>query len=301
VVIQAKRLGHVTLSTPDLPRQIDYYSRVVGLSIVDQTATRAVLAAKSGLEAVVLEHGLSAGCMRIALQTSPSIDLKDVGVKLDRCGIKFDSRTDLTPGVPRALVFEDPKRTQIEVFSAYAFAADDGIDAGIMPLKLGHVAFTATDVGKVVDFYVNVLGFRVSDWRGDLFAFLRCGPDHHSLNFVRGEADTVHHVAFEVRDWAEIQRAVDFLARKGIRLVLGPIRHIIGHNIATYHKNADEILIEFFTEMDQMKDEDLGYFDPRPWHQDRPQRPKVWDLHTLSNYWGPGRLASRDADSSARK
>ena len=299
-MIQAKRLGHVTLSTPDIPRQLDYYSRIVGLSVVDRTATRAVLASKSGLEAVVLEQGASARCMRIALQASPTLDLKDIGAKLTRAGIKFDARSDVTPGVPRALVFEDPKGTQIEIFNAYSFAPDEDTEAGIMPLKLGHVAFTATNVGKVVDFYVNVLGFRVSDWRGDLFAFLRCGPDHHTLNFLRGEADTVHHVAFEVRDWAEIQRAVDFLAKKDIRLVLGPIRHIIGHNIATYHKNSDEILIEFFTEMDQMKDEDLGYFDPRPWHQDRPQRPKVWDLHTLSNYWGPGRLASRDDDKSAR-
>ena len=37
-----------------------------------------------------------------------------------------------------------------------------------------------------------------------------------------------------------------------------------------------------------MKDEALGYFDPRPWHQDRPQRPKVWGPETLRNYWGYG-------------
>ena len=36
---------------------------------------------------------------------------------------------------------------------------------------------------------------------------------------------------------------------------------------------ADKVRVEFFCEMDQMKDEKLGYFDPRPWHQDRPQRP----------------------------
>jgi hypothetical protein len=29
-------------------------------------------------------------------------------------------------------------------------------------------------------------------------------------------------------------------------------------------------------ELDQVLDEELGYFDPRPWHSDRPQRPKVW-------------------------
>src|SRR5947207_576518 len=30
-------------------------------------------------------------------------------------------------------------------------------------------------------------------------------------------------------------------------------------------------------ELDQMKDEELGYPDPRPWHHDTPQRPKTWD------------------------
>ena len=40
--------------------------------------------------------------------------------------------------------------------------------------------------------------------------------------------------------------------------------------------------------MDQMKDEALGYFDPRPWHQDRPQYPKIWPKDTLRNYWGFG-------------
>ena len=37
-----------------------------------------------------------------------------------------------------------------------------------------------------------------------------------------------------------------------------------------------------------MFDEELGYFEPRPWHQDRLQRPKVWGDDTPTNYWGPG-------------
>jgi hypothetical protein len=91
-----------------------------------------------------------------------------------------------------------------------------------------------------------------------------------------------------VKDWAEIQRACEWLAKNNIHLVWGPGRHIIGHNIAIYHRNADKVRVEFFCEMDLMKDEALGYFDPRPWHQDRPQRPKVWGPDTLRNYWGFG-------------
>jgi hypothetical protein len=35
-------------------------------------------------------------------------------------------------------------------------------------------------------------------------------------------------------------------------------------------------IVELYAELDQIKSEALGYFDPRPWHVDRPQRPKAW-------------------------
>ena len=35
-----------------------------------------------------------------------------------------------------------------------------------------------------------------------------------------------------------------------------------------------------------MSEEALGYFDPRPWHEDRPQRPKTWDPAAALSAWG---------------
>ena len=34
-----------------------------------------------------------------------------------------------------------------------------------------------------------------------------------------------------------------------------------------------------------MTDEALGFWDPRPWHRDRPQRPKVW-VGLPRDVWG---------------
>lgn len=293
-MIQVRRVGHVTLTTPDIGRQVDYWVGIVGLSLVERTEQRAVLATRLGQEVIVLEHGPPARCPRLSLQVSPRDDLQQVHKALRAQGISAEVRHDITPGISKAITIEDPKGTSIEIFSECAFAPEDPAEGEIMPLKLGHVAFQAVQVREVVDFYVGILGFRMSDWRGDVFAFLRCGSDHHSVNFVRGDQNVLHHVAFELKDWSDVQRACDYLAKKDIRLVLGPIRHIIGHNIAVYHHNPDGTVVEFFTELDQMKDEELGYFDPRPWHQDRPQRPKVWDVDTRTNYWGPGRLTSRN-------
>jgi len=287
-MIQVRRLGHATVSTPDLERQIAYYTEVVGLALIERDKHQAFLATKLGQEAIALERGEPNCVTRLSFQVDPKSDLKDIAAALERDGVRIERRNTVSPGIAQAVTFTDPKGTLIDIFAGYSFAADDNKQAGIMPLKLGHVAHRCTDVQKVVDFYCNVLGFRVSDWRGDNFAFLRCNTDHHTVNFVVDPVPQLHHIAFEVKDWAEIQRAAEHLAKNNIRLVWGPGRHIIGHNIAIYHRNSDKLRVEFFCEMDQMKDESLGYFDPRPWHQDRPQVPKTWPKDTLRNYWGFG-------------
>jgi catechol 2,3-dioxygenase-like lactoylglutathione lyase family enzyme len=287
-VINVRRLGHATFTTPNLAEQVDYYTRIIGLSLVHQDSKRAVLASRVGQEAIVLEQGDVSFMPRLAFQVAPGTELADMRRDLQAHGIASEIRTGITPGIDAALTFHDPKGTLLEIFSDYRFAPRDESMQGIMPFKIGHVAYRVTDVHEVVKFYTEVLGFRVSDWRGDFFTFLRCNPDHHAVNFVYDAKPQIHHIAFELKDWGEIHRGCETLACNGIPLVWGPGRHIIGHNIACYHRNTDNLRVELYTEMDQMKDEALGYFEPRPWHQDRPQRPKTWGPETLRNYWGVG-------------
>lgn len=287
-MISVKRLGHATLQTPDLDRMVDYYTDVVGLNVVERNKDAVFFASKAGYEAICIERGETGHLARLSFQVAPGTDLKDVVKNLQGHGISSEIRSGITPGVGQAVVFKDPKGTLIEVFEDYKFPAADYTLQGVMPLKLGHVAYRVPDLKGIMKFYCDVLGFRLSDIRGDFFCFLRCGVDHHTVNFAVDTKPVLHHIAFEVKDWAQIQHACEHLARKNIQLVWGPGRHIIGHNIACYHRNADTVRVEFFCEMDQMKDESLGYFDPRPWHQDRPQRPKEWGPDTLRNYWGFG-------------
>jgi hypothetical protein len=71
-------------------------------------------------------------------------------------------------------------------------------------------------------------------------------------------------------------------------MLWGPGRHGIGHNLFAYHQSPAGLITELFAELDQMKDEALGYFEPRPWHRDNPQRPKVWPKDpSAANLWGP--------------
>ena len=132
----------------------------------------------------------------------------------------------------------------------------------------------------------KVLGFKVSDWVDDFFVFMRCNADHHTVNFVRGTSGKMHHMAFELKDFIHLQDSCDLFGQRNIPILWGPVRHGPGHNVAIYHRNPDDQIVEFFCELDQMMDEELGYFDPRPWHRDTPQRPKTW-TRGQTTIWGP--------------
>ncbi len=67
-MIQVKRMSHVTLETPDLERQIDYFTQVVGLQEAGRENGTAFLATKVGDIVVRVEKGSEARCAGIAFQ-----------------------------------------------------------------------------------------------------------------------------------------------------------------------------------------------------------------------------------------
>ena len=288
-MIAVRRISHVSYETPDLERQVEYYTAILGLSETGREREAVHLASTLDHHSVVLTPGSRPRCTRLGFQIGPEDDLDAFARQAEAHGLNTARRGDPAPSIADMVSFEDPKGTVIEVFRPpeprpHAFAA-----TGIVPHKLGHVAFHVTDVQRLTRFYCDVLGFRVSDWMGDFFSFLRCGPDHHTINLVETGSNRHFHTAFELRDWAHMQTACDTLSLHGYRLLWGPGRHGIGHNLFTYHRSPNGLITELFAELDQMKDEALGYFEPRPWHRDRPQRPKTWPRAPESaNLWGGG-------------
>jgi catechol 2,3-dioxygenase-like lactoylglutathione lyase family enzyme len=286
-MIGVKRIGHATFETPDVERQVDYYTGVVGLALLEREKDRVLFVSRLGDVSVILQRGPAPKLAKIAFQVSPHDDLRALAKTLIGNGISASVDEASVPGIGRVLTFQDPKGTVIEAFTEARPAGPVTQPVAVGPLKLGHIAFMMPDIHPFVEFYQKVLGFRISDWQEDFFCFMRCGADHHTINFAAGKSTRMHHIAFELKDWGHVQTACDHLGQKDVPIIWGPGRHGISHNIFIYHRDPDDQMVEFYTEMDQMLDEDLGYFDPRPWHKDRPQRPKVWDRKSAALIWGP--------------
>jgi catechol 2,3-dioxygenase-like lactoylglutathione lyase family enzyme len=286
--IGVRRIGHATFETPDLARMIDYYVDVLGLTLVAKDSGAAYLACPGDYHSVVLRQGNAAAtCRTVSLQLAPDADIAALEAHLRAHGLHPTRHSDAQPNVPVLLSVTDPAGLELNIFRAHEPVARDRTPQGVIPRKLGHTAFFVPDPQASTAWYETMLGFRVSDWIGDFFVFLRCGPDHHTMNFLRGPAQKMHHIAFELNDWHHVKDTCDLLDRHDLPLSWGPGRHGPGSNIYTYHTNPDGITVELFCELDVMSDESLGYFDARPWHKDHPQRPKVWTPGTpTTNFWG---------------
>lgn len=288
-MIAVRRISYASYETPDPARQVAYYTDILGLTETGRDRDAVYLASTVDHHAVVVVHGAQPRCTRLGFAIGPEDDLDGFARGVAAHGLRTLRRSDPAPAIADMVSFEDPKGTAIDVFRPQEAQGQPFAAHGVVPHKLGHVAFHVTDVQRLTRFYCEVLGFRVSDWMGDYFSFLRCGPDHHTINLVETGSNRHFHTAFELRDWAHMQTACDFLSRHGYRLLWGPGRHGIGHNLFAYHRSPDGLIIELFAELDQMPDEALGCFAPRPWHRDRPQRPKTWPKSPDSaNLWGAG-------------
>jgi catechol 2,3-dioxygenase-like lactoylglutathione lyase family enzyme len=287
-MISIRRISHATFETPDLEAMIEHYAKVAGLVVAARDGKRALLSTRVGQLVLQLVKAERARCAKLAFQVAPGADFDAIAKWLADQGIKSTIMSDDIPGMSKSLAFEDIKGTTIELITEWTFLTPNQSVGGVAPFKFGHVAFVVPDVQAIADFYSRILGFRVSDWIEDIFVFMRCNPDHHTVNFVKGKSAHLHHFAFQLRDFSHLENGCDVLSLNRIPIIWGPLRHGPGHNVSIYHRNPDQQVIEYFAELDQLLDEELGLFDPRPWHEDQPQRPKVWTRADRGRSgWGP--------------
>lgn len=287
-VVNVSKVGYITVDTPDLDRQINYYTKVLDFILVEKTATQAFLTTSFDHHAVVLNKSdVPVGRAGVGYELWE--DLTFAHKRLTDQGYDVERRSDMAPSTPDVLVVSEPVTgVPLHLYDAQSTSEVIGYTP-LRPTKLGHIAAYTSDLVALQAFYQDLLGFRWSDTVGDFFVFLRCNTDHHAANFVNSHKYSgLHHVAYEMRDLGHLQTMLDHLAKHNYQLNWGPGRHGAGHNIFTYHFDPDGNMIELFTQLDMIVDESKGYFEPRPWHNDFPQYPKTWEVDLIAvNSWGP--------------
>ncbi len=131
-------------------------------------------------------------------------------------------------------------------------------DAPARPRKLSHVVVGSPDAPASLRFFVEGIGFRVSDaMPGGVASFLRCSTDHHNLLVQSGPVPYLHHTAWEMDDLDAVGRAAAaMVATDPERHVWGLGRHGIGSNYFWYLRDPGGAFAEYTSDLDVIADDE---------------------------------------------
>ena len=128
----------------------------------------------------------------------------------------------------------------------------------VRPRKLGHAVLGSTDYRTTMAFFVDGLGFKVSDRIKDVGAFMRCSSDHHNVLVLAAPVNFLHHTSWQVDDVDDVGRgAFAMLDGNPERHVWGLGRHYAGSNFFWYLKDPAGNFSEYYSDMDCIVDDQL--------------------------------------------
>lgn len=113
---------------------------------------------------------------------------------------------------------------------------------------MGHIVLGTPRLAESVDFYTNVLGFRVSDyWRpgDDDVVFLRCNPRHHSLALVAASEPALYHFMLEARTLDDVGYTLDRHHERAMPTTKGLGKHTNDQMVSFYSQSPSGFEVEF--------------------------------------------------------
>lgn len=166
------------------------------------------------------------------------------------------------------IVFEPKALDQFGGGYGFRFFSKDGlpyeISAGVargsaralapreaIPERISHIVMHSPRHHEELAFFIDVLGFKLSDWLGDFMCFLRCNEAHHRIAFLPGPP-CLNHVAYDMPNVDEMMRGIARLKRQKIDIRWGPGRHTAGNNTFSYFTTPAGFAIEYTSELEKV-------------------------------------------------
>lgn len=269
-------IDEVTFGATDLARCKKFFSDW-GLQLVDEDAQRLIFESLNGCRVIVassdtpglppgiepdptlrevvwaVENGTVLEHFRNRLRDAPGfVDSGDRVGCTDPAGlalrIQVTRKRSITVDCARINTWNERGRVD-QASPAYERAT---------PIEVGHVVFFVADLAKVTAFYIERLGFVLSDSYPGRGSFLRCAPraGHHDLFLLQLPQPRVglNHVAFTVRDVHEVFGGGMHMSRCGWETELGPGRHPISSAIFWYFISPGGGLVEYYSDEDELTD-----------------------------------------------
>lgn len=248
--------------------------RYVGYAVTDLAAERAFYVDNWKLREVHEEGGL----VYFAAEGHDELYVvrlrQDAVQRVDVIALAADTNADVDALFAKVrdygcqIIWEPKQLDQFGGGYGFRFFSKDGlpyeISAGVargtaralapreaIPERISHIVMHSPRHHEELAFFIDVLGFKLSDWLGDFMCFLRCNEAHHRIAFLPGPP-CLNHVAYDMPNVDEMMRGIARLKRQKIDIRWGPGRHTAGNNTFSYFTTPAGFAIEYTSELEKV-------------------------------------------------
>jgi len=259
------RLSHVDITVPDLDLAAAYYTEVMGMLETERSGDRIFFKCwdEEDHHSLAVRYDPRVGIDRFSFKVEAEDDLADLEDRIEAYGFRVSRVSEGEEiGQGESIRFETPSGHEMElvhevdkVGGLLPKTNPDPVPQGlkgIAPPRMDHLLVTAEEVPEASKFYMDVLGFRLTEQLLDgdghqIGTWMERSHSPHDLAVVSGPNGGLHHFAFWLDDWDHVRTAADILAYNAIQIDVGPTRHGITRGNTIYFFDPMGTRNEVFT------------------------------------------------------
>jgi len=248
-------LGYAGFGSDRLDDWRQFGTSLVGLQAVERGPQLLAFRMDDRKQRIVIDRSMADGARFFGWEVADRAALDALAAKLEAAHIDVTSEPQTLADARRvrALIsFRDPAGNRLEAF--YGAEIDDapfspgrsisGFRTG--PLGLGHAVLTVDDIDPVMAFYVDVLGFGLSDYMQKPFRayFFHVNARHHSLALIETGKNGMHHLMVELFSLDDVGQSYDVALSEPDRVSVTLGRHTNDFMTSFYCKTPSSFMVE---------------------------------------------------------
>jgi 2,3-dihydroxybiphenyl 1,2-dioxygenase len=248
-------LGYVGFGSAALDDWRKFGTELVGLQAVERSPSLLAFRMDDRKQRIVVDRSMPDGERFFGWEVADADALEELAARLEQAhvGVTAEPQTLADNRRVRGLIsFRDPAGNRLEAF--YGAGIDEtpfspgrsisGFRTG--PLGLGHAVLTVKDIDTVMPFYVDVLGFGLSDYMQKPFRayFFHINARHHSLALIETGRNGMHHLMVELFSLDDVGQSYDVALSEPERVNVTLGRHTNDLMTSFYARTPSSFMVE---------------------------------------------------------
>ena len=253
--VSVQALGYAGFGSASLDDWRQFGTGLVGLQAVERGNSLLAFRMDDRKQRIVIDRSMPEGTRFFGWEVANAVALDALAARLEKAGVEVVSEPQALADARRVaglISFHDPAGNRLEAF--YGAEIDDtpfrpgrsisGFRTG--PLGLGHAVLTVENIDAIMPFYVDLLGFGLSDYMQKPFRayFFHVNGRHHSLALIETGRNGMHHLMVELFSLDDVGQSYDVALSEPDRVSVTLGRHTNDLMTSFYAKTPSSFMIE---------------------------------------------------------